>query len=87
MRQRTSYPKTFEIQIVQVCLQVGMSMASVALRCAMLRRQHRQAHASPSEVFFLFAELKIVDATEVNPTTRHFGNQALSQEHPRDLIH
>ena len=42
---------------------------------------------SPSEVFFLFAELKIPDASEVDPTTRHFGNQALGQEHPRDLIH
>jgi len=32
MRQRSSYPKTFKAQIVQECLQPGMSMASVALR-------------------------------------------------------
>ncbi|WP_231994294.1 IS66-like element accessory protein TnpA [Pseudomonas syringae group genomosp. 3] len=32
MRQRTSYPKPFKAQIVQECLQPGMSMASVALR-------------------------------------------------------
>ena len=32
MRQRTSYPKSFKAQIVQECLQPGVSMASVALR-------------------------------------------------------
>ena len=32
MRQRTSYPKPFKAQIVQECLQPGVSMASVALR-------------------------------------------------------
>jgi transposase-like protein len=32
MRQRTSYPKPFKAQIVQECLQPGISMASVALR-------------------------------------------------------
>ncbi|KAB0508987.1 IS66-like element accessory protein TnpA [Pseudomonas moorei] len=32
MRQRTSYPKPFKTQIVQECLQPGVSMASVALR-------------------------------------------------------
>ncbi|MGV8889018.1 MAG: transposase [Pseudomonas sp.] len=34
MRQRTSYPKPFKAQIVQECLQPGVSMASVALRHA-----------------------------------------------------
>jgi len=32
MPQRTLYPKPFKVQIVQECLQPGMSMASVALR-------------------------------------------------------
>ncbi|KGU82280.1 IS66-like element accessory protein TnpA [Pseudomonas mediterranea] len=32
MRQRTSYPKPFKTQIVQECLQPGVSIASVALR-------------------------------------------------------
>lgn len=32
MRQRTSYPKPFKAQVVQKCLQPGVSMASVALR-------------------------------------------------------
>jgi transposase-like protein len=32
MRQRTSYPKPFKAQIVQECLEPGVSMASVALR-------------------------------------------------------
>ncbi|WP_208668269.1 IS66-like element accessory protein TnpA [Pseudomonas arsenicoxydans] len=32
MRQRTSYPKPFKAQIVQECLQPGVSMASVASR-------------------------------------------------------
>lgn len=32
MRQRTSYPKPFKAQVVQECLQPGLSMASVALR-------------------------------------------------------
>jgi hypothetical protein len=32
MRQRTSYPKPFKAQIVQECLQPGVSMASVARR-------------------------------------------------------
>jgi len=32
MRQRTSYPKPLKAQIVQECLQPGVSMASVALR-------------------------------------------------------
>ncbi|MBZ9785824.1 transposase [Pseudomonas sp. REP124] len=32
MRQRTSYPKPFKAQVVQECLQPGVSMASVALR-------------------------------------------------------
>jgi hypothetical protein len=32
MRQRTSYPKYFKAQVVQECLEPGVSMASVALR-------------------------------------------------------
>ncbi|WP_407364296.1 transposase (plasmid) [Pseudomonas luteola] len=32
MRQKTSYPKPFKAQVVQECLQPGVSMASVALR-------------------------------------------------------
>ncbi|QXH79296.1 IS66-like element accessory protein TnpA [Pseudomonas salmasensis] len=32
MRQRTSYPKPFKAQVVQECLQPGVSMTSVALR-------------------------------------------------------
>lgn len=32
MRQRTSYPKPLKAQIVQECLQPGVSLASVALR-------------------------------------------------------
>jgi transposase-like protein len=32
MRQRASYPKPFKAQIVQDCLQPGVSMVSVALR-------------------------------------------------------
>jgi len=32
MRQRTSYPKPFKAQIVQECLQPGVSLASVAQR-------------------------------------------------------
>ena len=32
MRQRTSYPKPLKAQIVQECLQPGVSMASVARR-------------------------------------------------------
>lgn len=32
MRQRTSYPKPFKAQVVQGCLQLGVSMASVASR-------------------------------------------------------
>ena len=32
MRQRTSYPKPFKAQIVQECLQPGVSLTSVALR-------------------------------------------------------
>jgi transposase-like protein len=32
MRQRTSYPKPFKAQVVQECLEPGVSMASVALR-------------------------------------------------------
>jgi len=32
MRQRTTYPKLFESQIVQECLQPDVSIASVALR-------------------------------------------------------
>ena len=32
MRQRTSYPKAFKTQIVQECLQPGISIASVAVR-------------------------------------------------------
>ncbi|WP_434588805.1 transposase [Pseudomonas sp. R4-83] len=32
MRQRTSYSKPFKAQVVQECLQPGVSMASVALR-------------------------------------------------------
>ncbi|WP_082557577.1 MULTISPECIES: transposase [Pseudomonas] len=32
MRQRTSYPKPFKAQVVQECLQPGVSIASVALR-------------------------------------------------------
>lgn len=34
MRQRTSYPKPFKAQVVQECLQPGVSMASVDLRRA-----------------------------------------------------
>ncbi|WP_164570713.1 transposase, partial [Pseudomonas viridiflava] len=32
MRKRTSYPKPVKAQIVQECLQPGVSIASVALR-------------------------------------------------------
>ncbi|WP_148057936.1 transposase [Pseudomonas frederiksbergensis] len=32
MRQRTSYSKPFKAQVVQECLQTGVSMASVVLR-------------------------------------------------------
>ena len=32
MRQRTTYSKPFKAQVVQECLQPGVSMASVALR-------------------------------------------------------
>lgn len=32
MRQRTSYPKPLKAQIVQECLQPGVSLASVAQR-------------------------------------------------------
>ena len=32
MRQRTSYSKPFKAQVVQECLQPGVSIASVALR-------------------------------------------------------
>jgi transposase-like protein len=32
MRQRTSYSKPFKAQVVQECLQPGVSMASVVLR-------------------------------------------------------
>lgn len=38
MRQRTSYPKPFKAQIVQECLQHGVSMASVALRHGIKRQ-------------------------------------------------
>ncbi|EKT4454811.1 IS66-like element accessory protein TnpA [Pseudomonas sp. yb_9] len=31
MRQRTSYPKPFKAQVVQECLQPGVSIASIAL--------------------------------------------------------
>jgi len=34
MCQRPSYPKPFKAQVVQECLQLGVSMASVALRPA-----------------------------------------------------
>lgn len=32
LRQRTSYPQPFKAQVVQECLQTGVSIASVALR-------------------------------------------------------
>jgi len=32
MRQRTSYPKPLKAQVVQECLQPGVSLARVALR-------------------------------------------------------
>ena len=32
MRQRSSYPKPFKVQVVQECLQQGATVSSVAIR-------------------------------------------------------
>ncbi|MNE15233.1 Transposase [compost metagenome] len=68
MRQRTSYPKSFKAQIVQECLQPGVSMASVALRhginANLVRKwipayRDRQIAALPA-----FVPIKLAPATQ-----------------------
>ncbi|WP_150781861.1 IS66-like element accessory protein TnpA [Pseudomonas fluorescens] len=68
MRQRTSYPKPLKAQIVQECLQPGVSMASVARRhgvnANLVRKclpayRDRQAPALPT-----FVPMKLAPATQ-----------------------
>ncbi|MFW0757749.1 IS66-like element accessory protein TnpA [Pseudomonas sp. H11T01] len=66
MRQRTSYPKPFKAQVVQECLQPGVSMASVALRHginANLVRKWIPVHRDPeASVLPAFVPLKLESA-------------------------
>lgn len=73
MRQRTSYPKSFEAQIVQESLQPGVSMASGAMRhginANLVRKwipAHRdhQAPALPA-----FVPMKLAPATQPDQQT------------------
>lgn len=67
MRRRTSYPRPFKAQVVQECLQPGVSMTSVALRHGInanlvrkwiLAYRDRQAPALPA-----FVPMKLEPAT------------------------
>ncbi|MHC8356584.1 IS66-like element accessory protein TnpA [Pseudomonas sp. LB3P81] len=95
MRQRTSYPKPFKAQIVQECLQPGVSMASVALRhginANLVRKwipayRDHQAPALPA-----FVPMKLAPAdTPVCSTDRlaagdHTSAQPAEQRHGREL--
>lgn len=71
MRQRTSYPKPLKAQIVQECLQPGVSMASVARRhgvnANLVRKwipayRDRQAPALPA-----FVPMKLAPASQPQP--------------------
>ena len=73
MRQRTSYPKPFKAQIVQECLEPGVSMASVALRhginANLVRKwipayRDRQAPALPA-----FVPMKLESRTQPDQQT------------------
>ncbi|MGE1155206.1 IS66-like element accessory protein TnpA [Pseudomonas kitaguniensis] len=68
MRQRTSYPKPFKTQIVQECLQPGVSIASVAMRhginANLVRKwipAYRDHHAP---VLPAFVPMKLTSAAE-----------------------
>lgn len=91
MRQRTSYPKPFKAQVVQECLQPGVSMASVALRhginANLVRKwipayRDRQAPALPA-----FVPMKLEPATRPDqqmPVSIEipFGQQKLTVRWP-----
>ena len=91
MRQRTSYPKPFKAQVVQECLQPGVSMASVALRhginANLVRKwipayRDRQAPALPA-----FIPMKLAPATRLDqqmPVSIEipFGQQKLTVHWP-----
>ena len=91
MRQRTSYPKPFKAQVVQECLQPGVSMASVALRhginANLVRKwipayRDRQAPALPA-----FVPMKLAPATRPDqqmPVSIEipFGQQKLTVRWP-----
>jgi transposase-like protein len=91
MRQRTSYPKPFKAQIVQECLQPGVSMASVALRhginANLVRKwipayRDRQAPALPA-----FVPMKLAPTTQPDQQMSvsievPFGQQKLTVKWP-----
>lgn len=91
MRQRISYPELFKAQVVQECLQPGVSMASAALRhginANLVRKwipayRDRQAPALPA-----FVPIKLEPATRPNqqmPVSIEipFGQQKLTVNWP-----
>lgn len=91
MRQRTSYPKPFKAQVVQECLQPGVSMASVALRhvinANLVRKwipayRDRQAPALPA-----FVPVKLEPRTQSDQQTSvsievPFGQQIITVKWP-----
>ncbi len=91
MRQRTSYSKPFKAQIVQECLQPGVSMASVALRhginANLVRKwipayRDHQAPALPA-----FVPMKLAPATQPDQQMSvnievPFGQQKLTVKWP-----
>jgi transposase-like protein len=70
MRPRTSYPKLFKTQVVQECLQPGVSMASVALRHginANLVRKWIPAYRDPQESALpAFVPMKLDTRAQLN---------------------
>lgn len=89
MRQRTSYSKPFKAQVVQECLQTGVSMASVVLRHginAALVRKWIPAygdHQAPTLPDFVQMKLVRSPAQSVSITIEiPFGHQQLTVKWP-----
>ncbi|WP_206663170.1 transposase, partial [Pseudomonas sp. Sample_10] len=91
MRPRTSYPKLFKTQVVQECLQPGVSMASVALRHginANLVRKWIPAYRDPQESALpAFVPMKLDSRAQLNQQASAsievpFGQQKLTVKWP-----
>ena len=89
MRQRNSYPKSFKAQVVQECLQPGVSISSVAIshgiNANVIRKWLPLHRDEPHATLLAFVPIKVAPtrATELSVIIElPFGEQTITVKWP-----